>query len=175
VDISSSGTASSAACDGTTMITTSHTTTITNLTYVAPNGVKAVIPSQTDTGTNTYAFGSAPAMVRLSTSGQLQTFTRDGALFSDTSYQGSPTITFGGVTPSYAINGTFDTTNNLVSGAGATYTLSGITRVASCCRPVAGTLTTDRTSGVSSAYTFGPTCGQVLLDGAAVSVVPDCF
>jgi hypothetical protein len=175
VDISSSATASSAACTGTTMITLSHTTTITNLSYVGPNGNKAVIPQQVDTGTNTYTFGSLPASINLSTMGQLQTFAADGTEISDTSYTGTPTISFGGSTSSYTEDGTFTTTSNLVSGAGATYNLMGVTRVSTCCRPVGGSVQVSRNSGASNTYTFGPNCGDVTLDGQVAASVPTCL
>jgi hypothetical protein len=175
VDISSSATASSAACTGTTMITLSHTTTITNLSYVGPNGNKAVIPQQTDTGTNTFTFGSVPASVTVSTMGQLQTFASDGTALSDTSFTGMPTVSFGGSTSSYTLDGSFTTTDNLVSGGGATYALSGLTRVNTCCRPVAGTVQVSRNSGVSNTYTFGPTCGDVTLNGSLVASIPACL
>jgi hypothetical protein len=179
VDVSSSATASTAVCSGTTMITTTHTTTITNLTYVSPNGFKAVIPQQTDTGTNTYTFGTAPATITLTTMGRLQTYGTDGTLLSDTNFSGTPTISFGGSSSGFTIDGTITTTDNRLNGAKATYVSTGVTRVATCCRPVAGTvlLTTgdNDTDNVSRTYTWGPTCGDLTLDGQILTSIPACL
>jgi hypothetical protein len=181
VDVSSTSTATSTVCTGTTSITTSHTTTITNLTYVGPNGFKAVIPQQTDTGTNTYAFGTTPPTITLMTTGRLQTYGPDGTLLSDTNFSGTPTISFGGSQSGYTIDGTFNTSDNRLNSVGSQYTLTSITRVGTCCRPVAGTVQVSTGDGdgdnddLSSTYTFGPTCGDITLDGTILTSVPGCL
>ena len=134
-----------------------------------------VVPQQTDTGTNTYTYGSAPAGVTLSVMGELQIFASDGTLLTDTSYTGTPTMSFGGSTSSYTVDGAFTTTSNRVSGAGATYTLSGITRSSTCCQPIGGTVQVSRNSGASNTYTFGSTCGNITVDGQTVSSSPVCL
>jgi hypothetical protein len=175
VDISSSATASTTGCFGTTSVTTSHTIAITSLTYVGPNGIKAVIPLQTDAGTNTYNFGTTPPTITLMTMGRLQTYGSDGTLLSDTSYTGTPTISFGGSSSGYIIDGSFTTNDNRLNGANQMYQLSGITRVATCCWPVAGTVRVATGDDVSRAYTWGPTCGDLTLDGQILTSIPACL
>jgi hypothetical protein len=179
VEIASSATASTTVCFGTTSVKTSHTTAITSLTYVGPDGIKAVIPLQTDAGTNTYNFGTTPPTITLTTTGRLQTYGSDGTLLSDTSYTGTPTISFGGSSSGYAIDGSFTTNDNRLNGPNQLYQLSGITRVASCCRPIAGTVRVATGDGdrdnASRTYTWGPTCGDLTLDGQILTSIPACL
>jgi hypothetical protein len=175
VDVTATRTATSAVCTGTTSITLSHTTTINNLSYTSPSGIRLIIPMQTDTSMTTFTNGQIPASVTFTTTGELQIYAVGGALVSDTSYTGSPTISFGGSPSAYTVDGTFSTTDNRLAGAGSTVTLTGITRVNSCCRPIAGSVQVAHNSGVTNTWTFGPTCSDLVLDGQTVSSLPACL
>jgi hypothetical protein len=177
IDVSSSRTASDPSCATGTMITLAHTTTITNLSYTAPSGAKAVVPSQTDTGTNTYTFGQMPTSITVSTMGRLQTYDASGALTSDHSFTGKPTITFAGTQNGYSVDGQFNATDNKTVGRGLTLTMMGLQRVNTCCRPVGGTIQVAQTSGSTATHTwtFGPACGRISIDGDADDVGPACL
>jgi hypothetical protein len=177
VDVASTRTASPPECGAGATITLSHTTTITNLVYTAPGGSRVAIPSQTDTGTNTFTFGQTPPTVKISSTGQLQIYGPDGTLTSDKNHQGERTFSFAGSTTSYNVDGTVNVTDNQLSGVSAAMTLTGLTRVSTCCRPTGGTLQIVRTGGTfpgTHTWTFSPTCGSAMVDGKSVTL-PDCI
>jgi hypothetical protein len=63
------------------------------------------------------------------------------------------------------------------SGVSADLTLTGVTRVESCCRPVAGTIQIVRTGGAfpgTHTWTFNSTCGSAKADGRTVTL-PACI
>jgi hypothetical protein len=178
IDVSSTRSASDAICSSGTTITLSHTTTITNLSYTAPSGAKAVIPSQTDTGTNLYTFGQMPALITVSTMGQLQTYNASGTLTSDHNFNGMPRISFAGSQSGYTVDGVFNATDNKTAGRGLTLTLMGLERVNTCCRPIGGTIQVVQTSGSTATHTwsFGPSCGNVTVDGSGDDLsLPACL
>jgi hypothetical protein len=177
IDVMASRTASTASCGSGTTITLSHTTTVTNLAFTGPSGAKAIIPSMTDTGTNTYAFGQTPASITISTTGQLQTYDPSGALTSDHNFSGTPTITFASTQGGYTIDGGFNASDNINAGRGLTLTLMGVQRVNTCCRPVGGTIQVVQASGsiASHIWAFGPTCGVVTVDGDSDDAPPACL
>jgi hypothetical protein len=178
IDVTSTRTASTAVCSSTTMITLSHTTTITNLSFTGVAGRKLLIPSQTGTGMSTYTFGAGPATLALNYQGQLQTFAPDGSVSSDHGYTAMNSFTFGGSTSSYTVNGTVGIVDNLAAGVGSTITVTNLQRTTSCCRPAAGTISIMPTSGTggigSHVVGFGPNCGDAMLDGTSASL-PACI
>jgi hypothetical protein len=177
IDVTSTRTASAPNCTSATSIAFSHTTTITNLSYTAPGGAKLVIPLQNDTGQNAYVFGQAPTSIIVSSMGRLQTYDADGALVSDHDFQGTPSISFAGTTTGYTVDGPFSATDNLNAGHGLTLTLMGLQRVTSCCRPAGGSIEVVQTSGstVTHTWAFGPSCGEVVVDGQAATSLPACL
>jgi hypothetical protein len=178
VDVTSTKTASSATCQSATSITLSHTTTITNLSYTNASGGHLMIPSQTGSGQTTYTFGETPASVALSFKGQLQiTNAGSSTVTSDHNYNGNLTFSFGGSSTSYNVNGGLTATDNLSAGVGATLTITGLERVTSCCRPVGGSINIVQTSSTGPGnhlVTFGPSCGEAMLDGTTATL-PACL
>jgi hypothetical protein len=178
VDVTATHTASTTVCDATTIITMSHTTTISNLSYTGPGGAKLVIPSQTDMGMSTYNFGQTPTTVALSLNGQLQVFDAGGGLTADHNFTGTSTFSFGGSTSNYTIDGDLTTTDNRTQNVGTTITVTGLKRATTCCRPVGGTISIVQTSGTAGpgthTWTFGPTCGAAAVDGTAATL-PACI
>jgi hypothetical protein len=174
VDISATRTASTAVCSASTMISLSHTTTITNLSYVGPSGRALVIPSQTGTGMSTYTFGTTPATIALNYQGELQTFTAPGgSMTSDHNYTAMVSYSFSGSTSSYTANGTVNAVDNLMSGATSSINVTNLQRVTSCCRPVGGTIGIMSTSGTgigSHTVGFGPSCGEATVDGTTTTL-----
>jgi hypothetical protein len=176
VDVTATRTASSTTCSSTTMITLSHSTTVTNLSFMGADGRKLLIPSQTGMGMSTYAFGTAPATIALNYQGQLQTFATDGSTSSDHSYTAMNSFTFGGSTSSYTVNGTLNVVDNLLAGAATSITATNLQRTTSCCRPVAGTINITSTGAVGShVVVFGSSCGEATLDGAVSATLPSCI
>jgi hypothetical protein len=178
VDVTATHTASTAVCDATTIITMSHTTTITNLSYTGASGSKLVIPSETNMGMTTYNFGQTPATVAMSLNGQLQTFDASGGISADQNFTGTATFSFGGSTSSYTIDGGLSTVDNRTPGVGTTITVTGLKRTTTCCRPVGGTIGIVQTSGTTGpgthTWTFGPTCGAAAVDGTSATL-PACI
>jgi hypothetical protein len=177
VDVTATRTASTAACDATTSITLTHTTTISNLDYTGISGGRLLIPTQTDTGTNLYTFGATPGHVSVSSTGQLQIFARDGSQTSDHGFTGTATFSFGGSETGYTVDGNVAITDNRASGQATAATLTGLERIVSCCRPVGGSVTLTQTTGLSPGthvWAFGPSCGDLMVDGQDASL-PLCI
>jgi hypothetical protein len=178
VDVTSTRTANSTACSSTTMISLSHSTTISNLRFTGPSGRQLLIPSHTGTGSSTYNFGTTPATMALTFQGQLQTFATGGTLGSDQNYTANLTFSFGGSTTQYTVDGNVMIIDNRAAGAGSTITVTGLTRTTTCCRPVGGTINIMHTSGTggigSHVVGFGPSCGEATLDGTS-SMLPACI
>lgn len=176
IDIQGTQTASDAACTpGATIITTSHTATISGLTYTSPSGARLVIPNQVDMGTTTYPLGSTPNTTNITSMGQTQTYAAGGGMISSRTFNGSRSFTYSPSTRSYAVDGTI--TSQDPQGDTTVLTGVGITRVPDCCRPVGGTLTVNRTGGTfpgMNTWTFGPTCGAATFNGQTASL-PACL
>jgi hypothetical protein len=177
VNVQLNRTASNSACDGTTMVGLGYMSTLTNLTYTGTSGAKIMIPSQTDTATINFAFGSAPTTITLTSTGEIERMDTNGTLTSDRSYTGTRTISsISLASQSYAAGGTINVTDKTDGGTG-TLTGSGLQRDANCCKPVGGTLSVSRTGGKHDGthnWTFDATCGSAKLDGNMVTL-PACI
>jgi hypothetical protein len=172
IDTTAMQSASDPACGQGSMVTLTHTTTITNLSYRGMNGQRLVIPNQTDTGTNTFSFGQMPDMVSINSTGRFQFYDNSGALVHDQNFNGTRSFKFNGSQTSYATDGLINLKDN-TSSTTSTITGSGITRTNDCCYPTAGNLSVARMTGSSSdqhSWTFGPTCGAATQDGTAVTL-----
>jgi hypothetical protein len=178
IDVSSTRTASSTTCNADTMITLSHTTTITNLSYTNSGGQRLIIPSQTGMGTTKYAFGQTPSAVALSFTGQLQTFVNaSNNVTSDHNYTANLTFTFGGSSTGYTVDGGVTIMDNRATGSGSTVTVTGLKRATTCCRPVGGTISLSQvgpTGPGTHVWGFGPACGQSTVDGTGATL-PACI
>lgn len=175
-DVQSNRSASAQTCSSTTDISLGFTTTITNLTYTSPDGAKLVIPSQVDTTSMSYTFGTSPTVFSINSNGELQRFDTAGTMISDHTSSGTRTITLSPSSSSYTIDGTVNVTDK-INGGTAVLTGTGITRTAGCCRPTGGTLTVSRTGGLhpgDHTWVFESTCGAATFDGTAVTL-PACI
>jgi hypothetical protein len=176
VDIQATRSANEQVCSENTLITLSHTTTITNLSYTAPDGSRVVVPSQMDTGTNTYRYGQLPEMVDINSNGQLQVYDAGGALKTDLRTNGTRAFTYSQPDRSYTVSGTV-TANDLATGAAASLVGNNVTRTMNCCHPTGGTLNVNRTGGTSPGmhtWSFGPECGRATFDGTQIDL-PACM
>jgi len=178
IDVSSTRTASAAACDSSTTVTLSHTTSVTNLSYTNAGGARLIIPSQTSMGTTTYTFGQTPPTIALSFTGQLQTYASAGnGITSDHNYTGNTTFTFGGSQTGYQVDGGITVMDNRAAGSGSTVTVTGLKRVTTCCRPVGGTISLTQvgpTGPGTHVWSFGPACGESTVDGSGATL-PACI
>jgi hypothetical protein len=177
VDIQASRTASEMVCSANTMITLTHTSTITNLTFTGNDGKRLVIPSQVDTGTNTYLYNQTPTTTSINTSGRLQLFASDGRLVTDQNHNGTRSITFSAADHTYSVSGTINTQDATQPGSTATLVGTDVKRTMGCCHPTGGMLTVNRTGGNSPGqhtWTFGPGCGDATYDGTAIAT-PACL
>jgi len=171
-DVQASRTASDTTCTSSTQITLNHTTTITNLVYTSPNGARVVIPSQTDTGGNTYNYGSPPATAAIQSNGQAQVYDSSNNLRADVTFQGIRNYAYSASNKSYTVSGSITGKDN-VTGGNTTLAGDGLTRTADCCRPTGGTLTITSSGGNAAGQhtvTFGPSCGSATFDGNAVTL-----
>ena len=170
IDITANRTATEQVCSASTKITLSHTTTITNFSYTAPNGSRLVIPTQTDTGTNTYTYGETPTRFSFESTGRLQLYAASGgALGADLTHNGARTVSYSSANKSYSVSG-IAAVEEARSGGRATLAGDQLTRVTDCCAPVSGMLRVSRTGGTNPGehtWSFGPACGQTTLDGTA--------
>jgi hypothetical protein len=175
-DVTSSRTASDTNCNASTVITLNHTTTITNLTYTSPRGVRVVIPKQVDMGGNTYNFGQPPATISIQSTGQAQVFDSSSNLRADLAVNGTRNYTFSAANKSYTVSGTV-TAQDSVTGGNITLAGDGINHTQDCCRPTAGTLTITSTGGKAAGQhvlTFSPTCGSGTFDNNNITF-PACY
>ena len=175
VEVMGTATASEATCSATTIITLGHTTTITNLSVRVADGRTLTIPNQTDTGMTTFMFGQTPTRTDIQSNGELQIMDSSGAMQADLKFMGNNAFTFSGA-QAYTIEGTTKVQDKN-GNASATITRQGLVRSKGCCRPTGGTITIDRSGGSnpgSANWSFGPSCGQIMRDGASVSM-PTCM
>jgi hypothetical protein len=175
VEIVGHATASEPTCSAATTITLGHTATITNLSIKVADGRTLVIPNQTDTGMTTFTFGQSPTTTDIKSNGELKIMDSSGTTQADLSFMTDNAFTFSG-TQSYKLDGT-TTIQEKNGNATATITRQGLVRSQGCCRPTGGTITVDRTGGSnpgSANWSFGPSCGQIMRDGASVSM-PTCM
>jgi hypothetical protein len=178
IDVSSTRSANSATCTTATVISLSHTTTITNLSYTNAAGQRLIIPSQTGMGSTRYTFGQTPATVALSFTGQLQTYRSAGnSITSDHNYTGNLTFSFGGSNMGYTVDGGVTVMDNRAPGSGSTVTVTGLKRVSTCCRPIGGTIGLSQvgpTGPGTHVWSFGPACGESTIDGTGATL-PACI
>lgn len=160
VDLTSSRSASDAACAPTTTIMLRATLTLTGVTIRPAVGGRIVIPSQSVTTTATYIYGQTPTTVQAIQSGEIQIFDASGLLKADITFDGSGTFSFGDGS-SFIVDGTASYQDT--AGAMATITKNDVARTAGCCRPMSGSVVVDRIGGPRPARTtwsFGPACGM---------------
>lgn len=175
IDITGTATASDQTCSATTMISLSHTSTFTNLSFTTADGRKLLIPNQTNTGMTDFTFGQNPTMTTINANGELQLFDSSGSMQSDLSFMGDNTFTFSG-TQSYSVSGS-TTVSDKTGNATATLTRQNLTRSGGCCRPTSGSISVNRTGGIAPGqadWSFGPSCGQVQRNGTTATM-PSCI
>jgi hypothetical protein len=175
LDVQAQRTADEATCSENTRITLSHTATLSNLSITGVAGNRVVIPNQVDTGTNSYIYGQLPEKVDINSTGQLQLFEANGTLRSDQRFSGLRSFTYNSENRSYAVSGTA-ATQDILNGASTNIVGSDVTRTMDCCHPSGGSLVVTRAGGNrpgQHTWTFGPTCGQMTVDGSPI-MAPAC-
>jgi hypothetical protein len=172
IDVTAMQNTSDPSCGQDAMITLTHTTTITNLSYRGSGGQRLVIPSQTDSGTNTFTFGQTPAMISINSTGRFQFYDNNNQLVHDQNFNGTRSFKFGGSQQSYTVDGLVNLKDNTTTTT-STITASGLARTNDCCYPTAGNLHVARmtsSNGDQHSWTFGPGCGAVTQDGTATTL-----
>jgi hypothetical protein len=174
VDVQATPTFSDTRCDATTTVTVAFTSTFTGLAYTSPSGARVVIPIQTDMGSYTRPAATLPSAVSVTTTGRVQRYDAANALIADHAYAGTRAYTFPGATPSntYTTDGVLRITDAF-GGNPVNVTGTGVTRLATCCRPTAGTIEVEG-SGRDATWIFGPSCGMVEVDGTSLAL-PECL
>ena len=175
-DVEGTRTLSDPACGPGTTVTVTATTMVTYLARTTPSGVKIVMPNSNGTITTSYIAGQMPSSVAVTMSGTLQLVGPGGVTSADRSFSGDISMMPSSDRMSYTTDGMI-TLQDTADSTSTTLTAQGLNRSAACCRPTGGTLTIDRTTGSSSGthtWTFGPSCGAMMFDGASISA-PACL
>jgi hypothetical protein len=159
------------SCSSSTMVTITHTATVTNLSYSSPSGRRLVIPNQTATGSNTYVISQPPEVATAMLDGRMQLFGVDGALVTDRSYTGYVAVTPARDRLSYVIDATL-TLSDADSSGTTDLTAMGLTRTSDCCHPTGGTLSATR-SGERAfnlhVWSFNSSCSGASFDDRAIT------
>jgi hypothetical protein len=172
VDVQFDLTASNSACDSSTTVSASYTSTISDLTYTATDGEKVVIPSQTDMAAFEFPVGQTPTKLTITSSGEIRRIAADGTMTSDRTYTGArkfSSISIPDLT--YTVDGAVNLTDS--GGATGTVMAGGLTYEPSCCLPLGGTLTVSRSGGShagSHTWDFSAVCDAATLDGKTVTL-----
>jgi len=176
-DVQATRTASDTACNASTTVTLSNTTTITNLTYTGPGGRKLVIPTETGTSTLSYGLGQPPTSAAVTLDGHAQILAANGAVLTDDTFSGTSTVTDRQDKTSYTTDGVLTLQNQLFP-IRTKLTSSGLLRSSDCCHPTGGRLKVEATGPNTSAthtLSFGPACGDATFDQSGVSLAATCL
>ena len=134
------------------------------------------MPNSNGTITTSYIAGQLPSSVAITMNGTLQLVGPAGETSADRSFTGDISFVPSADRDSYTTDGTI-MLQDTADSTSTTLTAQGLNRSAACCRPTGGTLTIDRTTGNNAGthtWTFGPSCGAMMFDGASISA-PVCL
>jgi hypothetical protein len=173
VKIAASQTLSDMNCDAGTSIDVSYTSTTTDLVYTAPSGARIELPQVTRTGTFTRALDAPPSLLTINSQGRLERYDAKGAAQSKTTFSGMQTLTMLGANGGFRVDGTL-TLQDELDARSANVTSIGLTRAEGCCYPTSGSIEVARSDGDDERWSFGPSCGDVSVNGHKVSP-PQCF
>jgi hypothetical protein len=149
-----------------------HEATMTNLSYTSPSSFVLTYPSFDAVVTSTHPIGAAPTLLTLSSlTGERTVHDPAGKLILDHVFSGQGTVAL--ATGSRTINGSFTVDHELLKVTAA-ITLTNLERVETCCKPISGdddiTLSAGGTALVSGEFSYGPTCGEIELNGHLIDV-----
>jgi hypothetical protein len=161
--------ASDEACDDSTTIDVSYTSTTTQLVYTKPDGARVVMPLMTRTGSYTRPLHAPPAAITINVDGSVERYGADGSAISNDRVLGTQTLTLLGAETGFVSDGTL-TLADSVKDRGASVTATALTRMEGCCYPLSGKLDVVRSGGDDSHWTFGPSCGDASVDGHDVTL-----
>jgi hypothetical protein len=156
-------------------VSVSYTSISTDLSYTAPSGTRVVAPSLSRSGSYTRLLMAAPSALSISTSGRLEHFAKDGSLVAQLGLSGTQSVVLNGSADAagYRLDGAL-TVHDTLRGEALTLTGSDLTRTETCCRPSAGTLTITGSERDTDVWRFGPSCGDLELNGDSVTL-SECF
>ena len=114
-----------------------------------------------------------PSLLTINSQGRIERYDEKGAAKSKTSFSGAQTLTMLGANGGFRVDGTLVLQDELGSGS-ANVTSVGLTRTEGCCYPTSGSLEVAHSDGRTQRWSFGPACGDVSVDGHAVTLA-QCF
>ena len=165
-----------ATCGPTASIDVTHQVSLTNLAYTSATGDVITYPTFSATVVSTHPIGAAPTLLTLtSLSGERTIHGPAGLLLQDHQLSGSGTVALSASPITRTINATITVVHELLHFT-AQVVITNLVRVETCCKPVGGTVEITLTSNTSGAsigpgtFTYGPSCGQVDLDGELLGV-----
>ncbi len=174
VDIASTRSFSSNACDAATVVSIEFTSTFANFVYTAPDGERFVLPTLTSVGASTRLLSGRPVALSVTSSGRLERYDAAGNLLTQVAVSGTQGVVLDvndDSTP-LGIDGTL-TLQDLQTAETVTVTGSAVTLQQGCCHPTSGLMLVSSSSGESHDIVFSSDCGQATLDGDMVSL-PAC-
>jgi hypothetical protein len=163
-----------ATCGAGAMIDVDRELTINQLTWVRPSGVRVEYSNIAASAKATRPIATIPTDISLNVSGERQVYDAQNKLILDHLLNSSATVASAlGAQPSLTLDGTATLVHKLANYT-ATLTAVAVERVPGCCAPVSGQIKVERTGTVNNSRTwdFGPSCGDITVDGHPYSV--DC-
>jgi hypothetical protein len=173
VDVSSQPQLSDTTCDDATVVDVTYTTTLTDLSYRMPGGGRLLIPSMNESGAYTRTATSSPTRLSVRTEGTIQRVDRTGVVTASHGVRGEGQYTFAvhGRGISYSVDGGLAISDR--SGGGAvTATGKAVTLTSACCRPTGGSVLVGDADRTWAAWSFGPACGALRLNGTPAPATP---
>jgi hypothetical protein len=148
-------------CQQGTVVRVIYTSTLTNFTYVAPNGGRVVIPAQTNSGSYTRPIAGTPAELTVLTNGTIQRYTSSGKKVADYTHSGKWEYAFSSdsTAPSYTLDGAL--TLEAADGQPTSIASDRLKRTAGCCQPSGGRILLTGSERDTDTWSFGAQCGAV--------------
>ena len=173
LSILASQTLSDMNCDAGTAIDVSYTSTTTDLVYTAPSGARIELPQVTRTGSYTRLLDAPPSVLTLNSQGRIERYDAKGSAQSRTTFSGLQTLTLLGANGGFRVDGTLSLQDE-IGARSSSATGVGLTRAEGCCYPTGGSLDISHSSGDDQRWSFGPSCGDVSVNGHKVTP-GECF
>jgi hypothetical protein len=165
------------SCSASASVDVTHEVSFTSLSYTSPSNYELTYSNVTGTVTSTHALNAPPTVLNGTLIGDRQIHDPSGTLILYQSFNGNAKVTLTAATTSTPAMRTIDGSMTVVHHLAkytATVTMNGVTRVATCCKPIAGTVSVAiagfNGGARSDVILYGPSCGAVTVDGHALPI-----
>jgi hypothetical protein len=165
-------------CGAQALVDVEHDVTIGSLSYTSSSGYVLTYANTSSTVKSTHAIGARPTKIDATLVGDRTIHDPTGKLILDQSFDGNGSVVLkdsNGVA-ARTLDGTFTVVHHLAKYT-ATVVASGVERVETCCKPIAGTVTITLVAGTTGSgpsttatLTYGPACGAIAYDGQPLTI-----